>query len=119
MSEEDRRRFTGVGGYGKLARNVELSKPPGSLNPNRVPGPARYDEIIESLYNFDREELRRIAWECLQISDGPDKSAPEQHPVDESPAGSGSKFTVVQVPPVGDAPGKWGFVIRGREGWET
>lgn len=35
-----------------------------------------FDEIVESLYNFNQADLRRIAWEALLISDGPDKSAP-------------------------------------------
>lgn len=35
-----------------------------------------FDEIIESLYNFNQADLRRLAWEALLISDGPDKSAP-------------------------------------------
>jgi hypothetical protein len=29
-------------------------------------------EMIEHLYDLDREELRRLAWEALLISDGPD-----------------------------------------------
>lgn len=32
-----------------------------------------YDEVVESLYNFDRATLRRIAYEALLISDGPDR----------------------------------------------
>jgi hypothetical protein len=31
------------------------------------------DELIEKLYSLDRKELRRLAWEALLISDGPDK----------------------------------------------
>jgi hypothetical protein len=68
-------------------------------------------EMMESLYNLDKEELRRLAWEALLISDGPDKRAQDD--------GRESHFTVVVVPPVGEAPGKWGFVIRGRRSWET
>jgi hypothetical protein len=35
--------------------------------------PLTYDEIVESLYNFDRATLRRIAYEALLVSDGPNK----------------------------------------------
>lgn len=31
------------------------------------------DEMITHLYDLDRAELRRLAWEALLISDGPDK----------------------------------------------
>lgn len=30
------------------------------------------EDFIESLYNLDRTDLRRLAWEALLISDGPD-----------------------------------------------
>jgi hypothetical protein len=30
------------------------------------------DEIIEQLYNLDGKDLRRVAWEALLMSDGPD-----------------------------------------------
>lgn len=30
-------------------------------------------EMQESLYDLDRVELRRLAWEALLISDGPDR----------------------------------------------
>jgi hypothetical protein len=31
------------------------------------------EEIVESLYDFSNSELRRLALECLLITDGPDK----------------------------------------------
>jgi hypothetical protein len=34
-----------------------------------------WDEVVESLYNFSRPELQRLAWEALLISDGPDRIA--------------------------------------------
>lgn len=30
------------------------------------------EELLEHLYDLDRYELRRLAWEALLISDGPD-----------------------------------------------
>jgi hypothetical protein len=30
------------------------------------------EELIESLYDLSQDELRRLALECLLISDGPD-----------------------------------------------
>lgn len=33
----------------------------------------KLEELMENLYNLDRTELRRLAYEALLISDGPDK----------------------------------------------
>jgi hypothetical protein len=30
------------------------------------------DELIEQLYNLDRKDIRKVAFEALLISDGPD-----------------------------------------------
>jgi hypothetical protein len=38
----------------------------------RVPIELDRDEIIQQLYNLDRKELRRVAYEALLMSDGPD-----------------------------------------------
>ena len=35
------------------------------------------DMIVESLYNFDNDQLRKLATECLLITDGPDKREEE------------------------------------------
>jgi hypothetical protein len=32
-----------------------------------------FDEAVEGLYDLSPDELRRLALECLLISDGPDK----------------------------------------------
>jgi len=32
-----------------------------------------YEEIVESLYDLSKDELRRLALECLLITDGPGK----------------------------------------------
>lgn len=40
-----------------------------------------YDEVIETLYNLDQEELRSLARECLLISDGPDSPFPTTNPL--------------------------------------
>lgn len=37
------------------------------------PTPTTLDEMLEDLYNLDRYELRRLAYEALLISDGPDR----------------------------------------------
>lgn len=38
------------------------------------------DEMVESLYNLDRWELRRLAAEALLISDGPDSALLHEDP---------------------------------------
>lgn len=35
------------------------------------------EELLEQLYNLDRTDLRRVAWEALLMSDGPDKVSNE------------------------------------------
>lgn len=40
------------------------------LSPNR---PDRLGDMLDELYNLDRSQLRRLAWEALLIADGPNK----------------------------------------------
>jgi len=46
-----------------------------SINESTAASPVELDrdEIIEQLYNLDRKDLRRVAWEALLMSDGPNK----------------------------------------------
>lgn len=36
------------------------------------------EEILTGLYDLDRTDLRRVAWEALLMSDGPDKVSNEE-----------------------------------------
>jgi hypothetical protein len=38
-----------------------------------TPQPDSLDLALDLLYDLDRDELRRLAWEALLISDGPDR----------------------------------------------
>ena len=37
------------------------------------PTPRNLEALLEDLYNLDRYELRRLAYEALLMSDGPDR----------------------------------------------
>lgn len=56
-----------------------------------------YRTIRELLYNLNRDELRSIAWDCLLISDGPDKVGGEvgnRFDVQCEEIGHGAKFVL-------------------------
>lgn len=40
----------------------------------------KFDEMLEDLYDLDRSELRRLAYEALLISDGPDSPLRHENP---------------------------------------
>lgn len=64
---------------------------------------ASLDSLTEQLYDLDRAELRRLAWEALLISDGPDSPYKEEE---------GGSVKVLRIPQgIGMA-----FSIRTREG---
>ncbi len=66
-------------------------------------------ECMERLYQLDADQLRRLAWEALLISDGPDKSTDlDEMPKEVRPFLIGVKLTEYV-----------GFDIRGRGGWGT
>lgn len=69
--------------------------------------PLDRDEIIEQLYNLDRLDLRRVAWEALLISDGPDhiEGTIEHSKIEVSTEKSSPRFNV--------------FIIYEREQWST
>jgi len=110
--------------------------------PSGFVDPTDIDEMVESLYNLDREELRRLAWEALLIADGPDRVKPEEMPKCPNcsgPAGSGianqgdilcsrcghvigkeSCFAVeVHSPTEGWSNITAAFVLTGLRGWTT
>jgi hypothetical protein len=57
------------------------------------------NELIEQLYDLDRAELRRVAWEALLIADGPDHI--------EGPSSTGTDTIVQRV----DMDGRDAFMI--------
>jgi hypothetical protein len=62
--------------------------------------------VMAHLYDLSREELRRVAWEALLVSDGPDSPLLEED------------FSVSFVVARKDT--QWqGFDIRGTRGWTT
>jgi hypothetical protein len=63
------------------------------------------------LYNLSQEELRRIAWECLLIADGPDKV------VGELDMGLESDFHVRYEYYKSNNVAR--FVLDGKKGWTT
>jgi hypothetical protein len=61
-----------------------------------------YPELLERLYDLDRTELRRLAYEALLISDGPDKAEGLSEAVGDSvhvvaDSRSPSFFTIYQI----------------------
>jgi hypothetical protein len=67
-------------------------------------------ECMESLYQLNRTDLRRLAWEALLISDGPDKSQDlQERPEEDEP------FKVIKV----QTPASEAFFIKGKNGWTT
>jgi hypothetical protein len=65
--------------------------------------------VMAHLYDLDKEELRRVAWEALLVSDGPDRQFANDH----EQAGQVSQFEVYEPPD------QAGFVILGKRGWTT
>jgi hypothetical protein len=82
--------------------------------PGAPPG-ITLEVMQENLYRLDREELRRLAWEALLISDGPDK-VPEPN---KGRAGTDSAFSVGRAFRFAAAPVYRGFHLYGKNGWTT
>lgn len=49
----------------------------GNEKPEAHRAPGAMQNIVEALYDLTRRELRALAYECLAISDGPDKAGGE------------------------------------------
>jgi len=64
--------------------------------------------VMAHLYDLDKEELRRVAWEALLVSDGPDRQFANDH----EQAGQESQFEVAYI--FGS-----GFSIVGKRGLST
>jgi hypothetical protein len=73
----------------------------------------QYNEAVELLYSMTREELRRLSWEALLISDGPDKLKSEE---DVEPFENADSNFIVEIDPNSDYSG---FVINAKKGWTT
>jgi hypothetical protein len=67
--------------------------------------------VMAHLYDLDKEELRRVAWEALLVSDGPDRQFANEH----EQAGQVSQFEV-DIAVKGTVACFW---LVGKRGWTT